>query len=44
MGERKTNVTTVANIKNNNASVGNVKSKSKSPLALIAKVIGKFIN
>jgi len=36
-------VVTPASIKNNKASVGKVKSKSKSPLALIKKVIGKFI-
>ena len=43
VSERKTKVTTVAKIKNNKASVGNVISKSKSPFALIKKVIGKFI-
>jgi hypothetical protein len=38
VSERKTKVTTVAKIKNNKASVGNVISKSKSPFALIKKV------
>lgn len=34
-------VVTPASIKNNKASVGKVKSKSKSPLALIKKGIGQ---
>jgi hypothetical protein len=40
---KKTNVITIARIKNNKASVGNVKSKSNKPLALRKKVVERFI-